>query len=255
MNICKSKAIVLKSKDFRDSSRILTLFTQKFGKIKMLAKGVKSAKSRLAGNLQQFSVIEVVFYKREQSDLHFLSQADLLDPRPGLYQDLDRLSHASAAVELVNKMTAQEEPHPGLFSLLTEATEQIQSLPIEKLPLAVWSFALRLAANLGYRPNLAGCSICRRRSLNGSFVFFSVEQGGLLCRKCTQPGSLYLRLSLESWTLMKRMLGTTHSSLEKLEASPKQLQEVSDIVLGLLEYHAHTQKNLRSLEFLERLKA
>lgn len=252
MNISKTRGIVLKGQDFRDTSKILTLFTQRFGKLKVLAKGVKSPQSRMAGNLQQFCLVEIVFYKKEQSELHLLSQVELLDPQEEIYSNLTRLSYASAVLELVDRLTVEEESHPGLFSLLADTLEQIKTTPEEKLPLGVWSFALRMAANLGYRPNLAGCSVCSKKDLKGEFLLFSVEQGGLVCKGCAQPGSFYLKLSPASWEIMKQMLHG--STLEKMEVNSKELQEIPEIVLSLLEYHAHTQKNLKSIEFLEKLK-
>jgi DNA repair protein RecO (recombination protein O) len=255
MNLFKTRGIVLKSQNFRDSSQIVTLFTQKFGKLKLLAKGIKSPKSRMGGNLQQFSLVEVVFYRKENSELHLLSQVELLDPQEELYNNLTKLSYASAILELVDRLTVEEETHPGLFSLVAETLQEFKDLSEQKLPILTWSFALKLAANLGYSPNLSGCTICNRRDLSVQFILFSVEQGGIVCRNCSEPGSFYLKLSSESWLLMKRMLASTGAEVEKLQVSPKQLEEISEVILNVLEYHAHTQKNLKSLEFLEKLKA
>ncbi len=254
MNILKTKGIVLKGQNFRDTSLILTLFTQKFGKLKLLAKGIKSPKSRMGGNLQQFSLVEVVLYRKENSELHLLSQVELLDPQEEIYNNLTKLSYASAILELVDRLTVEEESHPGLFSLVSETLHQFEEISEERLPILTWSFALRLAANLGYSPNLSGCTICGRKDLNGQSILFSVEQGGLVCRNCSEPGSFYLKLSNQSWQVMKQMLASTGTEVENMEVSPKQLEEISEVILNVLEYHAHTQKNLKSLEFLEKLK-
>ncbi len=255
MNLFKTRGIVLKSQNFRDSSQIVTLFTQKFGKMKLLAKGIKSPKSRMGGNLQQFSIVEVVFYKKENSELHLLSQAELLDPQEELYSYLTKLSYASAILELVDRLTVEEETHPGLFALVAETLQEFKDMSEAKLPVLTWSFALRLAANLGYSPNLSGCTVCNRKDLSGQFILFSVEQGGLICRNCSEPGSFYLKLSKESWQLMKQMLALTGAEVLKLNVTQRQLEEISEVILNVLEYHAHTQKNLKSLEFLEKLKA
>jgi DNA repair protein RecO (recombination protein O) len=254
MNISKTKGIVLKGENFRDSSRIFTIFSQKSGKLRLLAKGVKNPKSRMAGNLQQFSVVEIVFYKKQESSLHLLSQAELLEPHSKIYGNLTRLSFASAMLELVERLTVEEETHPGLFSLLSGSLEKIENLPPEKLPILLWSFALRLSANLGYRPNLAGCLHCKKKTSAGPYILFCVEQGGIVCKGCAQPGMFYLKLSPQSWEVMKRMLAVSESEMEQIEANPTQLKEISEVILNLLEYHAHTRKGLKSLEFLEKVK-
>ncbi|MCI0531325.1 MAG: DNA repair protein RecO [candidate division Zixibacteria bacterium] len=254
MNIVKTRAIVLKEQNFRDSSKILTLYTQQFGKLKVLAKGIKSPKSRMAGNLQQFSLLEVVLYKKEQSDFHLLSQADLIDPLEKVYNDLERLAYGSAVLELVNRLTADDEPHPGLFALLTETLRALETAAEDKLPLQLWSFALKLSANLGYRPNLAGCVDCGKSDYKSEYLLFSPESGGLVCRNCARQQEFYLKLSQKGWELMKKMLELNPNELECISTDKSRIREISEIISSLLEYHAHTRKNLNSLEFLEQLK-
>src|SRR3990170_1476786 len=176
MNIFKSLAIVLKSENWRETSKILTLFSQRFGKIKVIAKGARDPKSRLAGNLELFSQISIVFYKKESTDLHLLSQVDLIQPLPKIQDDLKRFSYASAVTELLNKLTESEEVHPGLFNLTWETLENINEAPQNKLDNYLWAYVLKLASNLGYRPKLSACISCNKKeALSGEYLFFSSE--------------------------------------------------------------------------------
>lgn len=254
MNIFKSLAIVLKSESWRETSKILTLYSQRFGKIKVIAKGARDPKSRLAGNLELFSQISIVFYKKENTDLHLLSQVDLLYPLPKIQDDLKRFSYASAVAELLNKLTESEEVHPGLFSLTWETLQSLNEAPQNKLDNYLWSYALKLASNLGYRPKLSACISCgKKESLNTENLFFSSEQGGMICQNCVQEGFFYLKLSRKSWEMMKLLLTSQNSHLESLTLNKKQISEISDTILSLLEYHAHLPKTIKSLEFWEKL--
>ena len=65
-NIIKTEGFVLKTMLFKESSLIASIFTKKFGKIKVLAKGVRRPKSKLCGALELFNLDEIIFYKRER---------------------------------------------------------------------------------------------------------------------------------------------------------------------------------------------
>ena len=66
MSLVKTEGIILKSLKYGDSSLIFSIYTRDFGKVKVLAKGIKRPKSRTLP-LVIFSLAEVVFYKRERS--------------------------------------------------------------------------------------------------------------------------------------------------------------------------------------------
>lgn len=254
MNIFKSLAIVLKSENWRETSKILTLYSQRFGKIKVIAKGARDPKSRLAGNLELFSQINIVFYKKENTDLHLLSQVDLVEPLPKIQDDLKRFSYASAVAELLNKLTESEEVHPGLFSLTWETLQNLNQAPQNKLDNYLWAYALKLASNLGYRPKLSACISCNKKeALSGENLFFSSEKGGMICKNCVQEGSFYLKLSRKSWEMMKLLLTSQNSHLESMTMNKKQVSEISDAILSLLKYHTHLPKTIKSLEFWEKL--
>ena len=227
MNIFKTYAIVLKSENWRETSKILTLFSQRFGKIRVIAKGVRNPKSKLVGNLEPFSQVNIVFYKKENTDLHLLSQVDLLQPLPKIQNDLKRFAYASAVTELLDKLTEPEEVHPGLFSLTWETLQNIEAASIAKLDNYLWSYVLKLASNLGYCPKLSACISCNKtEALATEHLFFSAEKGGMICKNCVQEGSYYLRLSKKSWEIMKLFLTSQNSKLESLILNKKQISEI-----------------------------
>jgi len=106
MSITKTEAIVLKSMKFGDTSKIATLYTKDHGKIKVIAKGIRKPKSRLAGALQTLSHIQIVFYRKRTSEIYLLSQSETIKSYQSLYKDLNRYVFACAALELLNLIDA-----------------------------------------------------------------------------------------------------------------------------------------------------
>ena len=74
-------AIVLRAIKYGDTSKIVTLYTRRFGKVAVIAKGARSAKSKFGSALEPMSLIQAVFYRKENREVQLLSQADLLHPQ------------------------------------------------------------------------------------------------------------------------------------------------------------------------------
>ena len=75
--IVKTEAIVLKSFDFRETSRIVTFYSREYGKVKGLLKGIRKDPRKFGSSVDRFSVNDIVFYQYRNSDIHLVSQCDM----------------------------------------------------------------------------------------------------------------------------------------------------------------------------------
>jgi DNA repair protein RecO (recombination protein O) len=250
MSITKTEALVLKSIKFGDTSKIATLYTKNYGKIKVIAKGIRKPKSRLAGSLQTFSYIQIVFYKKQTTEIYLLSQSEILNPYQSLSRNLNRYIFASAVLELLDRLITGEEPNPQLFELTLEILSFMESCPQKNLEKSFWFYALKLADLLGYKPKLDKCTGCDKPVLEKS-VLFSPEKGGIVCKRCARSDQPYLRLSKDSiaWALKLQSIKT--EDLDTYNIPKESLNEISSLILNLLDYHAGKGKDLKSLEILK----
>jgi len=250
MSITKTEALVLKSIKFGDTSKIATLYTNNYGKIKVIAKGIRKPKSRLAGALQTFSHLQIVFYKKQTTEIYLLSQSEIIHSYQSLTRDLNRYVFASAVLELLDRLITGEEPNPKLFELTLETLSFMESCPQRSLEKSFWSYTLKLADLLGYKPKLDRCVSCGKPVLE-NFILFSPEKGGVVCKKCVRSDQTYLRLSKDSvaWALKLQSIKT--EDLDTYHIPKESLKEISNIILNLLDYHAGKGKDLKSLEFLK----
>jgi DNA repair protein RecO (recombination protein O) len=76
MNQIITTAIILRRTDFGEADRILTLITPDHGKIRLMAKGVRRPKSKLAGGIELFSVSKISYIKG-RSEIGTLVSAQL----------------------------------------------------------------------------------------------------------------------------------------------------------------------------------
>ncbi|MBL0712915.1 MAG: DNA repair protein RecO, partial [Desulfosarcina sp.] len=80
MPTLKTSAILLRRVDFGDYDLILTLLSQDFGKISVIAKHAKKSRKRFAGVLELFSILDILCHTRRQKGLDVLQEAHLVKP-------------------------------------------------------------------------------------------------------------------------------------------------------------------------------
>jgi DNA repair protein RecO (recombination protein O) len=250
MSITKTEAVVLKTIKFGDTSRIATLYTKDHGKVKVIAKGIRTPKSKLAGALQTFAHIQTVFYKKRTSEIYLLSQADTIKSHQPITKDLNRYVFASAALELLDRLITGEESNPQIFDLTLHTLSFLESCSEESIEKSFAHFALKLTELLGYKPKLDKCISCNRIPA-GRIILFSSEKGGVICRSCTKGDQTYLRLSKDSVDSALKLQSIKTEKLDTYNIPKEHLKEISDVILSLLNYHTGRGKDLKSLEFLK----
>src|ERR1700674_3383844 len=116
-------AIVLRQRKLGDADKILTLYTANFGKIDAVAKGVRKTRSRMAGHVEPLA--QATFQLAKGKTLDVVTQVDTIESFQTLRDDLERMSRALYACELVDKFTETHEPNFELYRLLLDTLRRI----------------------------------------------------------------------------------------------------------------------------------
>ena len=188
MALVKSRAIVLRSHRLGETSKVVVCYTRDYGKVRLVAKGVRKGGGRLGAALEPFMVSGVVFYLRQERDLLFVSQAEVERELPELRRDVVRMAYAGVALELVDALVSEREPDPALFDLLEETLEQVATAPAPTLDVVLWGFELSLASALGYTPELSRCVVVRRPATRRA-VASRPRRGGVVCGELRPRGA------------------------------------------------------------------
>ncbi len=184
-----TEAVVLRSMKYRDTSKILTLYTREFGKCSALAKGARGAKSKFGSALEPMSHVSAVMYRKEGRTLHLLSHCDVVRPMRSLGEDLEKMAAAMGMMELLGAVSHDEERQPDVFRLLLDslwaahnATKRPQN--------ALYFFEVHLLDLLGFRPDVTQCGHCGREldESAGRTVSLNLGQGRVYCSACAAGG-------------------------------------------------------------------
>jgi len=181
MGIHTTEAIVLRRYPFRETSVTLTCLTDGFGKLKGLVKGLRAQPNRYRSAMEPLTINRIVFYDTRASQLHLISQCDLLAPLSALQRDLETMRLAAMCVELVDAVVPLEEPQPAIYRLLKQTLERLCLGGDSLLGVRV-HFIARLLRLAGFQPQLDECTGCGNAVQAAGY--WSARQGGLLCEAC-----------------------------------------------------------------------
>ncbi|MBU1126946.1 MAG: DNA repair protein RecO [Patescibacteria group bacterium] len=138
----KAEGIVLKRINFSETDRILTFFTKYDGKISVLAKGVRKITSKRAGSVELFN--NLVFFSHKTKGLDILTEVDLIDSFKGFKNDFEKVACAYYFVELVDKLTPENQENREVYELLRDYLKSLSTADIEKLTLSFENNLLRI---------------------------------------------------------------------------------------------------------------
>jgi len=151
VNQQQTVGIVLARTDYGEADRIITVLTPDFGKLRMMARGVRKIKSKLAGGIELFSVSDLTFI-HGRGEIATLVSARLRQHYGAIVQDITRVQLGYELIKLLNKSTA-DEPEPEYFELLHQSLEALNDLSINSDLINVW-FTAQLLKLGGHTPNL-----------------------------------------------------------------------------------------------------
>jgi len=188
MAIHTTDAIVLRRYLYRETSVIVSCLTDRFGKLKGLVKGLRAQPNRHRSAMEPLTLNRIVFYDTRSSQLHLISQCELLKPLPELQRDLETAQLAGFCVDLIDTVVPLEEPQPALYQLLRLTLERLALGGVELAILRI-HFIVRVLKLTGFQPQLDECAGCNRHVHEQGY--WSARQGGLLCSQCLHedPGA------------------------------------------------------------------
>jgi DNA repair protein RecO (recombination protein O) len=229
----KALALVVRGTDWSETSRITTLFTREFGKVRALAKGGRRLKSNFDVAFDLLSVCRIVFLRKASGGLDLLTEAQMEERFPVLRSNLSALYAGYYIAELLADGTQDYDPHPGLFETAVGTLRGLGEESIDSRA-HVTTFELVWLRELGYSPRLDACAGCGARLLSegAARVTFSPSSGGVLCARCG-PGALDRRgLSWEGFAALQELTAALESDRPVMRSIPPEICEEIRQILG-----------------------
>ena len=237
-------AIVVRSIDFGESDRLVTLLTPYKGLIRAIARGARKPRSKLGGNVDFLRHISLSINRGRSIDS--ISQADVLSTFNSIRSDLTKTSAALYLSELTEKFSVEGPGNPDNYNLLLKA---LKILDIEKnnYNLPRW-FEVQLLRMNGLMPEIKTCVDCSKHLLPNPQVF-SAARGGLLCSTCrTSENDILIPASVGSIKMLRHMFNSNWTNVRQIKVPQKEKRQLA----RLLQDHIHyvTDRQIHSVSFM-----
>ena len=196
--ICRG--MVIRTVDYRDNDRILTLFTAESGRVDAKARNCRKATSPLLACTQPFTYGEYqLFYHKNK---YIIDQGEVLESFYPVREDVEKYAAASLCASLCLEGIQAEERNEDIFSLLYHTLSFLTYEDSDPGDLTA-AFLIRFLALSGFRPAITQCAACGRDLREDPVIRFLPDKGGAVCAACSPVGRKIGRTALEA---MRRML-------------------------------------------------
>ncbi|MCD4779605.1 MAG: DNA repair protein RecO [Candidatus Omnitrophica bacterium] len=242
--IVRTEGVVLKSYDFRETSRIVHFYTKDHGKVKGVLKGIRANPRKFGSHADQYSVNDIVYYRYSRSDLHLVSQCDLKSFFFSVRQDYRRSLAANYMLELINSIMPVEQKNEEIYSLALHFLNSLQDISdIDKL---VHVLQIKTLSLSGFRPHIDACVRCGKKVAGK--VRFSMRAGGLICYECPTNETNF---SIISSGIISSILFIEQKNWEqclRLGLTPSMKKELKFLLNNFLVYHL--EKRIKTAKYM-----
>ena len=238
----KIEGIIVSVNDFKESSKILNIFTKEYGVIGVIAKGCKSIKSTLRSVTDRLTY--GYFYMNYREDkLSVLSSVDVINPFKNIKKDIECISYASYILDLATQVYKQTNSS-DIYKLLIDSLIKINELYD---PMVITNILeLKYLDYLGVMPVLDRCSVCGSEK---SIATLSSSRGGYICNNCLKNDRMVCAKTIK---LIRMFYYVDISKIEKLDISELCKNEINTF---LNEYYEnYTGLYLKSKNFINNIK-
>ncbi|MCK4540300.1 DNA repair protein RecO [Candidatus Parcubacteria bacterium] len=221
------QAIILNRHIFRENDSRVLVYSKEHGKMFLVARGARSIKSKMAGHIEPFCLSDLMVVRGK--NYNYIGGAKSGNCFRELKSDLKKLEVAGRSFAILNKIIKEHEVDPKLFFLINDFLEALSDINKNiDSNLFLHAFILKLICQLGYRPELYSCVICRK-DINPNNNYFDFKRGGLVCSSCRKNS---LTIHKDSIKLLRFIVKENFKNISKLHFNKKiSLGAIKNIVL------------------------
>ena len=240
MEEVKIKALVLRSADYKDKDKVITLFSAELGLISAILKNCKGSGYKLKFAYNPFSFAEFEIIKKDE--IFFIKTATLIESFFELTQDYNKYLMANNILELLLKTNRALEPNGILFINTIKALNELANNEQINQKSLIIKYLLGTIKVNGFKLNFNNCSVCNLNFINK--VYLNLENGSLECGSCKSEYSVLLER--EVFNLLKLINSKDITDLLNVDASDKIFNEAIKLLILNIENRFNIKINIKN---------
>ncbi|WP_018126666.1 DNA repair protein RecO [Balneola vulgaris] len=240
--ITSSKTILLRSIDYQESSKIITVLCEKNGKVALMARGVKKPKNKLAGCIEVGNIIDVTYYYKPSRNIQTIKEASIGYQSLNFRKDFERASILYATLELIAQLTHENEENLEVFSFAESFIKWLGDS--EFVHPSIFAYVqLRLSQIIGF-------GLIDDTTQENETVYLNISSGSI----AHQPDSeLSYKLTNLQSKFVTLVLNARNSEVFKLGLQNLELKKLINHLDVYFKYHLDGYKERRSDTIFEQM--
>jgi DNA repair protein RecO (recombination protein O) len=249
MGTITDRGIILNKYALRESDLLITLFTERHGRLTVVGKGAKRSRRRFPGRLELLSLVRLTAVEGRHTSIPRLDECELITPHTLIGERPRAFFAAGYFIEIVSRCCPDRLPNRDIFRLLAEVLALLgRQVPARNLDCQLRLLELQIIGYLGFAPLLHQCVGCHRELPAGAPPAFDPAAGGIICPACRPRHPLAFAVSPGALTLLARSRDLNRELRAKLTFTPAVMAETARLCRTLLRWH--TGHEFKSLKFL-----
>jgi DNA repair protein RecO (recombination protein O) len=246
-------AILLRTINYGEADRVVTLLGRNTGRVSALARGARRSQKRFGGGLGLCSVGEAGLRERNGAELLTLERFDLEESYASFSTDLARMAHAAYAAEIASKLCAPRQAETGVYDWMHAFLVALDREGASAERLRV--FELGLLARLGFGPMVDSCAVCGGSrfpvGVSDEEIAFRWDpsRGGAICGACGQRGRPVRAVVIAALRRLGSAGLDVGAALDPLPADVN--RGCRDAILEVIKLHVTGP--LQSVEFISKM--
>jgi len=166
---------VIKSINYSEADKILTVFGREFGKFSLFAKGIRKINSKNRGNMQTLCTSDISFYQGK--GMPVLTESVLIR---SLDMDKLQVKNIERVLFILNKFLQEYDPYPSIFDGLQSLLKREGDLE------ATNKLRIKILKDMGFLSDFSSCSMCGGKE---NLKYLDTTSFALVCKNCYSKGN------------------------------------------------------------------
>ncbi len=238
--IAKAKGIILHHIKYSDTGIVIQVYTREYGRLSLLAKGVRNKKAgKQAALFQPMFVHDMVFYFRPSRSMHILKDFSASYAPSDIYSDIKKSCIAVFLGEVLNSVLKEESPHIELFDFIEDSVKYLDSCRTGFVNFHI-AFLIGLSSLLGFEPS---------KRCDPEDIYFDMQNGIFIAA----PPFHSNYASREISDIFAVFFNTSYDMMSNIRISGALRNEVLDNIIKYYSVHLPGLKKINSLEILKEI--
>lgn len=190
MDEIKRQGLCIKSIDYKENDKLITIYAFGEGKISANCRGVKKPKAKLryASNILCFGT----YILNKSNNFYTVTGCDLIDSFYDIWCDVDKYYPALACMEILDRLGADHEISDILATNVIKFLKDICYTKLNSITRHFIRFMLETLSLIGYEVHTGSCAVCGERV--GNKIYLSSLHGGVVYECCHDERAVELTM-------------------------------------------------------------